>query len=235
MTKIIGHRGAKGLALENSPAAFQAVLGVDVDAVEFDVRRTRDGKLVVMHDRRTGRVAEQNVRVADKTLAELQSIRLKNGEPIPSLDDVLKILGQTPVLIEIKDAACAEEVLQTLSRHPAARASVTSFKRDELRLLHQRRPEMGLYVAKHLNPFNIARIARRLGVTGITLHKWMMNPLTYRMAERAGLTLFVYTVDSLRMARYFEQRYPNISICTNHPERFRRRRGIATSSASTTS
>ena len=63
MTKIIGHRGAAGLALENSRASFLAAVQSGVDMIEFDTRLTADDNLVVIHDPKTGRVAGDKVTV----------------------------------------------------------------------------------------------------------------------------------------------------------------------------
>jgi len=70
---IIGHRGASALAPENSLAAFHRAIADGADGIEFDVRLSRDGVAVVIHDatlERTGRVRRK---VADLTAAELQS------------------------------------------------------------------------------------------------------------------------------------------------------------------
>ncbi|HEY0766074.1 MAG TPA: glycerophosphodiester phosphodiesterase family protein [Pyrinomonadaceae bacterium] len=73
MTKplIIGHRGASAIAPENTMAAFREAIAVGADGIEFDVRLTRDGVPVVIHDsslRRTGGVSQ---RIADLTWAEI--------------------------------------------------------------------------------------------------------------------------------------------------------------------
>lgn len=76
MTKplIIGHRGASAFAPENTMAAFREAIAVGADGIEFDVRLTRDGVPVVIHDsslRRTGGVSQ---RIADVTWAEIAKI-----------------------------------------------------------------------------------------------------------------------------------------------------------------
>jgi glycerophosphoryl diester phosphodiesterase len=220
MTKIIGHRGAAGLALENSPESIRAALKQAVDVVEFDVHRTRDNKLVVMHDKHTGRVANQKVLISEKTLDELRQLPLKNGQPIPTLDDVLEIAGNKPIIIDIKDEGSAGELLQALKRHPKAQVSFASFQHDELRVLHERRPEIPLYVLEHFGPVDIIHSANALHAYGIGLNKWLMNPLTYYLAKQYKLELYVYTLNSKLMGRLFKWLYPTVDICTDHPERF---------------
>ncbi|HSW66369.1 MAG TPA: glycerophosphodiester phosphodiesterase [Bacillota bacterium] len=220
MTKLIGHRGAAGLALENSAASIKAALKSDIDVIEFDVHRTKDDKLVMMHDDHTGRVATQKVYVRDVTLAELQKISLKNGQPIPTLDDCLHILGSKPLIIDIKDEGSADELLRVLEQHPKARISVASFKHGELKRIGERRPDIPMYVLEHFSPFDIIDSARHLRAQGIGLNKWLMNPLTYKRAQRHHIELYVYTVNWGWLGKFFKKLYPDVTICTDHPERF---------------
>ena len=65
---IIGHRGAKGLAPENTLPAFRAGIDAGADGVEFDVQRTVDGHLVVFHDDDLKRLAGVDGRIVKSTL-----------------------------------------------------------------------------------------------------------------------------------------------------------------------
>src|SRR4026208_948606 len=71
---IIGHRGASAGAPENTMAAFRAAIAAGADGIEFDVRLSRDGVPVVIHDstlRRTGGLPQ---RIADLTVSELAAV-----------------------------------------------------------------------------------------------------------------------------------------------------------------
>lgn len=96
---IIGHRGAKGLAPENTLPAFRAGMEAGADGVEFDVQRTLDGHLVVFHDDDLIRVAGVDGRIVKSTLAMLRELDVGRyaglqyaGEVIPTLDEVLDTL-----------------------------------------------------------------------------------------------------------------------------------------------
>ncbi|HEX8763234.1 MAG TPA: glycerophosphodiester phosphodiesterase family protein [Candidatus Saccharimonadales bacterium] len=220
-TGIIGHRGAAGLALENSPNSIRAALDYDIDAIEFDIHRTRDGKLVVLHDSHTGRIAEKRVLVHMKTLAELQALKLKNGQQLPTLEELFQLIGnKKTVVIDIKDLGCTEELLRLLAAYPEVSAECTSLKYSELAKLHKARPDLPLFVRDLLNPFEILHTARQLGAKGISLNMWLMNPLTFWLAKRRNLELRIYTVNNARLGRFFRTLYPDIVIYTNHPERF---------------
>jgi glycerophosphoryl diester phosphodiesterase len=105
-TRIAAHRGGAGLWPENSRLAFRSATGLDVDFIEFDVHRTRDGILVVHHDAILGRTCEGSGAIADKDWAVLEGLRLHrtDGETLPTLSEVLDILegGRPALRLEIK-------------------------------------------------------------------------------------------------------------------------------------
>ncbi|GMA24505.1 hypothetical protein GCM10025864_22640 [Luteimicrobium album] len=72
--RVVAHRGNSSVAPQNTLAAFEAACRVDADAVELDVRRTRDGALVVIHDRDVTLTTDGSGRVKDLTLAELREL-----------------------------------------------------------------------------------------------------------------------------------------------------------------
>lgn len=219
--KIIAHRGASGSAPENSRASLVAAVKHGVDMIEFDVRLTADDHLIVIHDRRTGRVTDTQRTVRELTLNELHALSLDNGESFLSLDEALDAVGGTPVIIELKDTGSVDELLLVLERHPAALPSIASFHRSELQRVKRVLPNIPTYALEHFAPIDIITSARQLHATGIGLNKWLTNPLTYRLARHYHLELYVYTVNSLWLARFLSKLYPAISLCTDVPEKLR--------------
>lgn len=225
MTHIIGHRGAAGLALENSNDSILAALDYDMDGIEFDVRRTSDGKLVVLHDRHTGRIATQKLHANHHTLAELQALRLNNGQRIPTLEEVLDLIGdKLPVTIDVKNTGSHDELVRILAARPHVRADFTSLHHGELLKLKTTLPHCRTYALEHISPFEIIQHALAVNATGISLNMWLMNPLTYYLARRRGLELRVYTVNNPLLVAFFRRFYPAVTIYTDHPERFTRKR-----------
>jgi glycerophosphoryl diester phosphodiesterase len=221
MTKIIGHRGAAGLALENSHDSIQAALSHNIAAIEFDIQCTKDGKLVIMHDRHTGRTAEEKMHVREATLAELAELRLKNGQRIPTLEEIFSSIGnKKPLVLDIKSTGCSQELLRLLAAYPKVQVSLTSFWHSELKKIHVARPDLPIFVLEHFSPFDIIHTARRLQATGISLNMWLMNPLTYRMAKRYGLQIRAYTINHPLLMHFFRKLYPDVDVYTDHPERF---------------
>jgi len=83
--RYCAHRGLSALTPENSLPAFAAALALGADEIEFDVRQTKDGKLVVSHDNNLDRISDGQGLVAEHTLAELQqtNIGVKHGWDVP--------------------------------------------------------------------------------------------------------------------------------------------------------
>lgn len=230
--KIIGHRGVRGVELENSLSSFRAAMRSAADAIEFDIHRTRDGKLVVIHDDKTGRVAKQNVRISDVTFNELRRIELKNGQTIPTLNAVLDIAGSRELYIDIKDKGCIEELLRILKQHPEVQPTFISRHASELKKIRELIPNAPTYIyfLKTENivprPIKWVRIAQDIQATGIGLNKLFLNPITYNIAMRAGLKIYAYPINSAWLASLILFCYPRLDIITDHPDKLNKlRRG----------
>ena len=226
--KIIGHRGARGTELENSLASIQAALALDLDAIEFDIHRTRDDQLVVMHDATTKRTAGEDVRIADVTLDELRHVRLQNEQAIPTLEEVLQLAGDHALYIDIKDEGTVPLLLQLLKQYPAPQITVVSRLVHELTAVRAERPDIPAYLyflkAEHPlpRPIHMVHVARRAGITGLALDKLIINPITYRLAVRSGLRMYCYPIQSLRGARLLHFLYPRVDIMASRPEKINR-------------
>ena len=226
-TTIIGHRGAAGPAIENTIASFERAIELGANAIELDVRKTVDDVLVVCHDRDIDRIAESNLVVSKTKWRDLQKITLKDGKSyIPTLDKVLKVIGTTPVFIEIKALGCAKLLIHVLDKYPEAKATVISFKLGELLEIRHERPKIPIYLNEQTKAIEAIQAARALKLNGVGLNFWLLNPLAYSLARRAKLKIFVYTVNRRFYGRLIHLLYPKVSICTDHPEYFvsRRRR-----------
>lgn len=107
---VIAHRGASGEAPENTMASFKLALKQKADALELDVQRTKDGRLVIMHDPALGRTAKGRGKISGKTLHSLEHIDAGSWfhpdfskERIPTLGHVLDTFGdKTHYVIELK-------------------------------------------------------------------------------------------------------------------------------------
>lgn len=219
--KIIGHRGAAGLALENTLPSLELARLLRVDAIEFDVRKTADGKLVLCHDPDLADISDSHQKLRETSWRELQTITLSDEQSkIPSLQQALRMVGQTPVLIELKESGCGEALLAELKNFPNLDVTIVSFKLDELAHLRALNPTIRLFGLERTKPFDIIQFARQLKLNGVGLNFWLLNPLTYWLAKRSNLSMYVYTVNSRLLGKFIGLLYPDVAICTDHPEWF---------------
>lgn len=218
--KIIGHRGAAGLELENSKAALLRGISLGVDALEFDVHKTLDDEVVLSHDGNLERLGGGDHSIAGLTYDELKKLPLRDGKPVITLTEALKTAGATPVIIEIKSKDTVELVISTVEQFPDARVTIASPVYDEIARLKELRPEIPGFIRVVVNPFDALYIAKAMKADGLDLNFWIINPLTYFLTRRAGMDIMVYTVNSTFFARFLHLFYPRAWICTNYPNRF---------------
>ncbi|MBE6712303.1 MAG: hypothetical protein E7580_02150 [Ruminococcaceae bacterium] len=103
---VAAHRGWRSKYPENTMEAFRAALDLGVDQIETDVRVTRDGKLVLIHDATVDRTTNGTGNVEDYTLEELQKLDAGNGTKIPTLIDLMELVKDYPTLtldLELKE------------------------------------------------------------------------------------------------------------------------------------
>jgi glycerophosphoryl diester phosphodiesterase len=140
---VVGHRGASGLAPENTLEAFALALSQGADALELDVRVSADGVPVVVHDATLGRTTEDPKPVAGLITTAILSAdagyRFPGSDPgdfpwrgrgvrIPTLRQVLERFPDTPVLIELKVVEAVDPVRRLLAELQAAeRVVIGSF------------------------------------------------------------------------------------------------------------
>lgn len=115
---VVAHRGAHDLAPENSIAAIQRAIDLKCDFVEVDVRTSKDGKLVIIHDARVDAYTADGSTgiVAEMTLAELQEVDIGtrigpswSNQRIPTLEEVVRLCkGKIGIYLDIKSADLAQ-------------------------------------------------------------------------------------------------------------------------------
>ncbi len=216
--KVIGHRGAAGLALENSLEGIKAGISAGVDAVEFDIRLTADRNFILCHDASTGRTCNEDLAISEHTLERLQKIQLNNGEHPASLDEAAALCSNTLMIIEAKGGEWAEPLARFLGSQPNLKTYVISFHRDELKLFHELLPYVPVLAIERTNAIDAIQTARQRGFTGVDLNFWLLNPLSYVLAKYHKLDIIVYTVNSRFIAQFLRMLFPKIWITTDVPQ-----------------
>ena len=215
--KVIGHRGAAGLALENTLESIKAAKEAGVDAVEFDVRLTADGHFVLCHDSSVSRVSDHEHVIKEVVTEHIDNIVLLNGENLPTLQQALEVAGDTPVVIEAKGNDWAKPLADFLKKHKTVSASVIAFNHDELGIFAKLAPKVPVYSIERTRPFDVIQLAKQSHFTGVDMNFWILNPLTYYLARRKKLDIIVYTANSRWIAAFLRVLFPKIAITTDNP------------------
>ena len=114
--KVIGHRGAAGLEPENTLRSFRKALALGVDVIECDVRLTKDGRTVLLHDETLDRTTDGSGRLADRTFEQVRALDAGGGQKVPTLRELLDLVGgRVELHVELKDAAALADVLEQVA------------------------------------------------------------------------------------------------------------------------
>jgi len=193
----IGHRGAAGYAPENTLASIQKAVELECDLVEVDVRRTKDGQLVLLHDERVDRTTNGKGAVAAMTLKDLRRLDAGGGQWIPTLEEALHATnGRVGLILELKARGIGEQTCSVV-RQSGFIGSVTyaSFVHaDLLQVRHvvQQVATMALFKKLPRNPVQSALEAKaaQAGLRHDTATKLLVEA-----CHNADLRVFVYTVN----------------------------------------
>ena len=214
---VIGHRGAAAYAPENTLAGLRRAKALGCAWVEFDVRLTADGALVVCHDASLDRTTSGSGLVAAQSLAAIRECDAGSwfargfaGERVPTLEEALGLAAKLGLgaNVELKadrgrEYATAAAVATTVRslRGGAPAVLVSSFLVAALVALRELAPEIPRAVLFRVVPRGWAELALRLGVTMIGADHRRLRPRRIAAIRAAGYRLAAYTVNDPARAR----------------------------------
>jgi glycerophosphoryl diester phosphodiesterase len=211
--KCIAHRGGPLSTPtplpENSIAAITRALSLGVDAIEIDIFQV-GGELLVTHDRRLGRTVSGEGVITDLSLDYIRQQQLANGEPVPTLQQILALIGNQVLLnIEIKGANTLPRLVQVLRDYVNSTQGsyeqylISSFDHQQLFQAMQQLPEVKRGVLIEGIPLDYAACCEPLKAYAFNTHLSFITPELLADARKRGLQNWVYTVnhedDWLRM------------------------------------
>lgn len=212
---IVGHRGARGEAPENTAAGFQVAMEAGVTEIELDVRLSRDGHLIVVHDANVTRTTGERGKAHHYTLSQLEVLDARRNTPgwhsplgIPSLREAVDLCGPSMRFqFEVKGAdrvilhRLAHQLVDFINqRQMNDRVVVTSSHTGFLRMLgtmtaHIERGYVAEY--RYQQP---TRRAVALGCTWLMPRHTLVTPALMRRARRRNLKVSTWTVNDLTRA-----------------------------------
>lgn len=222
---VIAHRGGALESTENTIGAFQRAARIGADGIETDIRLTRDGVVVIYHDEYFGRVEglpeRQRTRpVSEMTYAELSGQTLfpvgdDNGSRrVPTLNDLLANVKGVLLNIELKRSARFDELV---GKTIAALGRFSELDRvvletPDLETAQKVRAAMGTRVKLHINPGYNEAVPYSISLERVLKFKPHSISVSYKklsreiieLAHKAGVEVWVWTVNSPDMARAME-------------------------------
>jgi glycerophosphoryl diester phosphodiesterase len=222
--EIIAHRGASYDAPENTLAAIRLGWEQGADAVEFDVYLSKDGQIVLMHDKDTKRTAGVDKPVVGQTLAELRALDVGKwkdakfaGERVPTLAEALATVpAGKRVFIEVK---CGPEIVPEMKRVIAAaklkpeQTAVIAFSADVIAETKKQLPDLKAYWLVSLGnnkkkpkkvwtPDEVIAKARSIHADGLDLSADAeVTPPFIQKATAEKLPVYVWTINDPLLAR----------------------------------
>ncbi len=217
---VIAHRGASAAETENSLAAFRAAIDLGADAIELDVCATADGSVVVHHDETVG-----DAHIPTSPLERVRQQQLPNGEYVPTLSEVLELVGQGPtVFVEVKtlDAGHDAALLEAIAAGPTPdNYHVHSFDHRIVHRLLLARDGLVGGVLSASYPLNPLIQLEQSGAAELWQSHELLDDELVAAVHAFGAKIIPWTVnDPARMEEFIDMGVDG--ICTNYPDRLRR-------------
>lgn len=220
----IGHRGANKYFPENTILSFKNAFEMGANTVEFDVRQTKDGKLIVIHDKNVDRTTNGSGLVNEMTFRKIRQLNAGKGEKIPSLKEALFVVKKHKgkCLVEIKGRGTEEKILNEIKKMKMEKAVIiTSFYTQALKKVKElnKNIETGLIITNKIkNTLGFLRLCKAIKVNWILPEK---KTLTKKFADEIhkwGFKIIVWLVDSKKELKRWEKIVDGIA--TNNPKIF---------------
>lgn len=222
---IQAHRGASGYEFENSCAAFQKAVELGADFFETDVRETADGHLILHHDATVDRTTLGTGKIKNLTLQQIKALKLKNGEEIPTVKEVLARFGdKIRINLELKSKHIEEKLYDLIVKYNLKdRVLISSFSFEQLQKLHQMDPDLQLSFLTFL-PWAVLRLKysfEKLRTNGIRMinpfYKFVSSAFV-KKAHAAGIRIYPWTVNDKKIIEQLRDKKRVDGVITNFPD-----------------
>jgi glycerophosphoryl diester phosphodiesterase len=197
---VVAHRGASGVAPENTLLAHQVAFDIGAHMIEIDVQETEDGELVCIHDYEVDRTTNGVGEIAEMSFNELRELDAGQGQKIPSLSEVLDFCrGKLKVNIELKVTDVEKQVLSLVQkRSMLSDIMISSFLHGTLVEARSLNPEVVTAVL-------VTEIDESIADYVIEIDSNALNPQFQNVSEglieelhKHNLQIFPWTVNDLQ-------------------------------------
>jgi glycerophosphoryl diester phosphodiesterase len=218
-TIVVAHRGASGLAPENTMLAYQRAFEIGADMIELDVQETNDGELVCIHDYEVDRTTNGTGSIAELSYNEVRELTINSDQKIPSLKEVLDYCrGKMKVNIELKVTDIEEKVLKLAKeRDMLSEIIVSSFFHGTLINVKELNEKVSTAILVSSLREGVIQYIRDHKADALNPHFELVTDELVTTCHQNGIKIFPWTVnDSLKMSALFDLDIDG--IISDHPD-----------------
>lgn len=234
MVANVAHRGASGNFPENTLRAFQIALEISVDEIEFDLRMTGDGHLVVMHDATVDRTTDGTGAIGELTLAEIRALDAGRvfgerfrGDRVPTWEEALDLVqGKVRLNVHLKEGGSPDgdyerKVAKALRAFRMVDDSVMACNDVSVGLFAEIDPRIACRIfPNNRSPGDYIRSSVEMGLRTMQPGRDMTSTEFVQKAHESGLGVHVFYADTPEDMRTYIGMGVD-GILTNYPERLK--------------
>jgi glycerophosphoryl diester phosphodiesterase len=202
----VGHRGAKAYETENTLESFRKAIELGVNAIELDVRQSKDEKLIISHDDNLKKVFGKDLQINMATLEELKQL---SANRVATLEEALLFIDRKvdKILIELKEPGYEKKALDVIKKQKLKdRVIIVSFHEESLAAVKNLDSEIetGLIYAKFRSKIrNPLQAALKLNARYLVPLYRFVHTKDIDKAHENGLKVIVWTINTKEEAREY--------------------------------
>jgi len=203
LVKVVGHRGAAGEEPENTIRSIMRAIECGADFVEVDVRSTRDGVLVLLHDETLDRTTNGSGLLREHTFDKIRNLDAGKGERIPKVDEVLEFVkGKCKLLLELKEVGWERKIFDVVKKKNMLDEVIfISFHKECIENLKEMGARVGIIFSK--KPYEYLRYAKESELELVAPHYRLVNKKFLLIANRYGINVNVWTINDVELMTRF--------------------------------
>jgi glycerophosphoryl diester phosphodiesterase len=196
--QIIAHRGASASEPENTLRSISLAIDLGTDLVEVDVRQSRDGELIIMHDPTVDRTTNGQGKVEDMSISQLKQLDAGFGEEIPTLTDVLELVDwKLGLVIEIKVPGIEDKVLDIINQSGIRNVLLASFYHPVCLKVKLIDPTVPTGVIFRCQPVKTENLARNAHANTIFPHHQFLSREMVEKCHEHGILVYPWVIDNI--------------------------------------
>ena len=202
--QIIAHRGASFLEPENTIKSIERAVKMGADFVEVDVRKSKDNKLVIMHDPDVNRTTDGNGFIKNYTIQELKKLDAGKGETIPTLDEIIScVKDRIGLVIEIKEPGTEGKIIKKINENELENTILTSFYHKSIKNARKMNPSVDAGIIFACQPVDVVQMASNASANIIFPSYEYMNEDMVKQAQNEGISVYPWTIDEPEIFKKF--------------------------------